>query len=281
MKLIISSNKDHASMNILENLLRYDWEEIGEYQGNPVYKKRDFISATIEKHHIYDNYLDEKISKRLEMKFDLVIFISKHASEAGINSLTVHPIGNLGEAKYGGKDGELVPCAPHEMTNALRQLKKNYRQKSTISSYDVSFEATHHGPYLNTPTFYIEIGSDKERWEDEDAGSVIAQTVLEIENEYPKDRPVAICIGGGHYAPRFTDLALEREVSIGHMVPGWGLKFLTKESLSKVVENTPDVKYLYFDRSSTSAKERKRIKKWLDELETNISVIRSDDLEVI
>jgi len=274
---MISSVKDHASMNILENLLKFDWDNIGEFEDNPVYRGDDFLSATVQQHHIYVNNLDKKISEKFNEEFDLVIFISKHASEAGINSLTVHPIGNLGEAKFGGNHGELVPSAPHEMTHALRLLNQNYKNNSEISDYDVSFEATHHGPYLETPTFYIEIGSDKKRWMDEDAGYVIAKTVLDLKNELPKNYPVSICIGGGHYAPRFTDLALEKKVSIGHMIPGWGLKYLTKGTLRKVVENTPDAEYLYFDRSSTSAKERNRIRKWVREDNLGLEVIRSKD----
>ncbi|MFW6304195.1 MAG: D-aminoacyl-tRNA deacylase [Candidatus Saliniplasma sp.] len=279
MILIISSNQDPASKNILDKLLNYDWEPVSEYQKNLVYRKGEFISATIENHHIYEDDLDKKISAQLGLDFDLVMFISKHASEAGINSLTVHPIGNLGEAKFGGEEGKLVPSAPHLMTYALRRLKENYDKNNEISDYDISFEATHHGPYLETPTFYIEIGSDMERWEDEYAGSVIAKTVLDVEENISKNFPVSICIGGGHYAPRFTDLALDRKISIGHMVPGWGLKYLTKESFKELVKKTPKVKYLYFDRSSTKAKERKRIKQWILEEGLDIRVIRSKDLE--
>lgn len=63
------------------------------------------------------------------------------------------------------------------------------------------------------------------------------------------------------------------------MVPGWGLKYLTKESFKELVKKTPKVKYLYFDRSSTKAKERKRIKQWILEEGLDIRVIRSKDLE--
>ncbi|MFO7791963.1 MAG: D-aminoacyl-tRNA deacylase [Candidatus Saliniplasma sp.] len=281
MKLIVSSNEDTASMNILNNLLKYGWDELGEYEGNPVYEKDDLVSVTTNGHHIYENFLDKKVSKKFNMEFELVIVISKHASEAGINSLTVHPIGNLGEAKFGGKDGEVVPVSPHIMTNALRWLKKNYSENQKISDYQVSFEATHHGPYLETPTFYIEIGSDKERWKDKEAGSVIAKTVLDIEDPSYENFPVTICIGGGHYAPRFTDLALEKKVAIGHMVPGWGLKYLTSRTLENVVRNTNEAEFLYFDRSGTSGKERKRIKGWIDDNEKDLKleVIRSNDLD--
>lgn len=280
MIVIVSSNKDPASMNILNNLLQHGWKEYGEHEGNPIFMKDDMVSITTNRHHIYENNIDDKVSKKLDVDPELIIFISKHASEAGINSLTVHPIGNIGEAKFGGKEEKLVPASPHPMTNSLRVLKNKYLQNQVLDDYQVSFEATHHGPYLETPTFYIEIGSDKKRWKDKEAGSVIANTVIETEyTSYNKDIPVVICIGGGHYAPRFTDLALERKVAIGHMVPGWGLKYLTSRRLEDIVDNTPEAEFLYFDRSSTKGKERKRIKKWVEEKELELEIIRSEDLD--
>ncbi|MFP4051153.1 MAG: D-aminoacyl-tRNA deacylase [Thermoplasmata archaeon] len=276
MRLIVSSKEDEASQNILEHLLKLDWEEIDEWKDNPVYKKGDDYIATVNRHHIYVDKVDKELEELLDIKIDHVVYISKHSSKAGIHSLTVHPIGNIGEAKFGGIENKLVPAAPVEMTAALRTLWSETRDKGLENEYDVSFEATHHGPYLETPTYYIEIGSDKGAWNDERAGQVIANTVMNVGKNYRND-DVVICIGGGHYAPRYTDLARKNAVSIGHMVPGWGMKYLTHESFNELVEKTSGVKYVYFDRSSTSGKERRRVKDWSEE--EGLSVVRSDDLE--
>ena len=276
MRLIVSSKEDEASQNILGHLLKLDWKEIDEWKGNPVYKRGNDYIATVNRHHIYVDDIDKEIKDLLDIDIEHIVFISKHSSEAGIHSLTVHPIGNVGEAKFGGIENILVPSAPFQMTAALRTLWKETRQHGLESEYNVSFEATHHGPYLETPTYYIEIGSDKESWNDERAGQIIANTVLNVDKNYRKEDDVIICIGGGHYTPRYTDLAKTHAVSIGHMVPGWGMKYLTKESFKEVVEKTPDVKYVYFDRSSTSGKERRRVKEWAEE--KGLSVVRSDDL---
>src|SRR3972149_5960857 len=57
-----------------------------------------------------------------------------------------------------------------------------------------TFEATHPGPYLETPTFYIEVGSGTERWTDPRAGAILARTVMAAEGS--RD-PVAIGVSGG------------------------------------------------------------------------------------
>ncbi len=273
----MSSTQDKASQNILSKLLEREWDEIDEWREEPIYERNGDILAIIEERHIYFDDIDKKLENFLEEEFDEVVYISKHSSEAGMDSLTVHPIGNYGEAKYGGEEGKLVSSSPQSMTEALLEMRKIAKREGVYQKYDVSFEATHHGPYLETPTYYIEIGSDIDSWTDDRAGKVITETVLEVKEGAKKEDPVAICIGGGHYAPRFSDLVKSRKVAVGHMVPGWAMKYLTSESFEEAVEKTPGVEYVYFDRSSTSGKERKKIKNWAESFD--LEIVRSDDLE--
>lgn len=280
MRLIVSSKDDPASQNILRNLLNYEWSETGEFKGNLVYQREEDYIITVNEHHIYVDEIDKDFEKEFGANIDRVVFISKHASEAGIHSLTVHPIGNYGEAKFGGLENRLVPTTPTHMTSALRLLNEETKKKGLDDEYEVSFEATHHGPYLEKPTYYIEIGSDEGCWTDDRAGKILAETVLRVqEDETRKDeqyeKPVLFCIGGGHYAPRFTDLALEKSVSIGHMVPGWALDSLDKRMVEQAVEKS-EADHIYFDRSSTSRKLRDRIKGWVENM--GVDVVRSNDL---
>ncbi len=280
MRLIAASKEDKASQNILKHLLEYDWEEVGEWKDNPIYKKGNDYIASVNRHHIYVDDIDRELEELLDLKLDQVVYISKHSSEAGIHSLTVHPVGNYGEAKYGGIEGKLVTTSPGKMTTALRTLKEKAEERGLDKEYEVSFEATHHGPYLETPTYYIEIGSDEGCWTDDRAGEVLADTVMEMRGQgrNPGGREdAAICVGGGHYAPRYTDLALKKKISIGHMVPGWAMKYLTPESFEEAVEKTLGAKYVYFDRGSTSGKERERVGAWAEE--HGLEVVRSSDLE--
>lgn len=272
MRLIVSSKEDKASMNILDKLLSYGWEEIGDYRNNPVYRKESDIIVTVNEHHIYVDNIDKDVEDIFDVDLDHAVFISKHASKAGIHSLTVHPIGNYGEAKFGGIRGRLVPPAPGSMTNALRFLWNKARKTGLISEYEVSFEATHHGPYLETPTYYIEIGSDENCWKDDRAGRVIADTVMSVEKG-GSDKPNLVGIGGGHYAPTFTDLVRHHEVNMGHMVPGWALNVLNKNNLADAVELS-DADYVILD-DGLKGRKRARVLEILEEL--NIENITEDE----
>ncbi len=273
MILVATSVEDAASRTILERLLRRgDWEEVGTFDGNPAYQRGERTLVTLKDSHLYRDHLDTEVRGALGVTADLAIYASRHRSESGTRSLTVHPIGNYGEAELGGKTGKLVPAASHWMTQALRLL----RERATSLEYSVSFETTHHGPYLETPAFYIEVGSDEAAWADGEAASAIAGVILEVESvEYP----VAIGLGGGHYAPRMTDVALDRRLSFGHLVPSHTLERLGESMLRQVVEKSPGASLAYIHRKAVKAALRKRVVEMVES--EGLKIVRQSDLDPV
>ena len=104
-----------------------------------------------------------------------IVFLSRHKAASGRPSLTVHPIGNWGAADYGGKEGEISGATPEWMTGLLLNIRKN-----RIPGYDVCFEATHHGPLLETPTMFLEIGSSESEWEKMEPAEALIKSLLEL-----------------------------------------------------------------------------------------------------
>ena len=159
MKFIVASKEDTASMNIRRFVVEDgDWRAFGRFEGEPVLRSgQDALLVTIEDTHLYYDDIDRKVSEALGLPMpELVIFLSRHKSGSGLRTLTVHPLGCYHKADYGGRDGTLVPAAPVHMTKALRSI--NERTISEGLDFQVSYECTHHGPYLESPTFFIEIG---------------------------------------------------------------------------------------------------------------------------
>jgi D-aminoacyl-tRNA deacylase len=273
LKTIIISKNDIASCNIFERLMTIKtWEEKGEFQESPVYYYNDFCMAIIPDEHIFHDNVDLELAQVLDDKPRYIIYASRHRSESGSRSLTVHPIGNFGSAEFGGKDKTLVPSAPHLMTQALRILK----DKAKDLDFSVSFEATHHGPYLQTPTFFIEIGSDKAAWQDEKAAKAIAQTILELEE---KSYPIGIGVGGGHYVPRITDVALERKISFGHIIPTYALENIDDRMANSVISATSHAKCVYFHKKRLRGGQFQKFKEIFSEL--GLTPVKTKDLEIL
>lgn len=271
MWLIIVSKNDTASLNISKNLLSVvDWTEKGEFQGNPAYDYENFLMATINDEHLYHDNVDSEFSESTGVKPEIVIFASRHRSESGLRSLTVHTPGNFSKADLGGKPEELVPSCPLHFTSALRNLK----DLSQELDHKVSFEATHHGPYLETPAFYIEIGSDESCWVEEAAGRAIAEAILAIR---PEEEPVAVGVGGGHYAPRMTDVALQSRLSFGHIIPSYALDNIKEEMLDKAIARTPGAEYVYFHRKVMKKSQYRELKAWFEH--HGLTPVSQKDLE--
>jgi D-aminoacyl-tRNA deacylase len=242
--LVVASLADEASVNIRDRLLEVGgWSEAGTFDGSPAWRRGDRTLVTLREHHLYVDDVDAKARDALAVTADAVAVVSKHRASSGQGAFTVHPIGNWRAADFGGRAGEVVPAAPGLMTDALRRLAAG----ANAFHVPATFESTHHGPYLGTPTFYIEIGSGPERWADRDAAGLIARTVLAAED--PGD-PVAIGVGGGHYLPRVTDVALARRISFGHLVPSHALEPPDWTALGRAVERTPRARFVYFHRKA-------------------------------
>ncbi len=270
MDLILTSQDDLASLNIREKLFSMeDWKKIGTFQNFPVYRNERFYMVHIKGPKIFAENVDMDIREKLRIEFDNIIVASKHRSEAQLRSLTVHPIGNWGKAEFGGKDRCVVLTNPHLMTQALRILKSN-----VIPGYNVSFEATHHGPYLNTPTFFIEIGSTEEEWRDDKAGEAIAKTILALEE---KRYPSALGIGGGHYMPRITDVALEYKISFGHMIPRYAVEHIDENIVKRACIKSDNCKMAYIHRKGLKGDERRKVIEILEKI--GVEVVSSKDLE--
>jgi len=276
MNLIIASNADSASINLRDRLLEMSqWIKCGEYDSNNMWeiteergdycKKRTRL-ISINDIHINAEKIDDSFEKENNVKINNIIFLSRHKAASGKPSLTVHPIGNWGKAEYGGKEGEITPTSPKLMTGLLRKIKENQ-----LEGFDVCFEATHHGPLLDTPTIFLEIGSTENEWEDEVPAQALIKSLLEVKYNEGKN---VVGIGGGHYTPRFTEAALTHKVNFGHIIANYGIPFVDADIIKETMKSS-NAEGVYFHKKAMKKSEYRQIKETLEN--ENISVFEQSD----
>ena len=278
MNLIIASNSDSASINLRERLLEMSsWKKCGTHDNNDMWEltetSGDFCLKgthliSINQIHIHAEQIDEIFEKEHNVKIDNIIFLSRHKAASRKPSLTVHPIGNWGEAEYGGIEGKITPAYPKIMTSLLRKIKENQ-----IKGFDVCFEATHHGPLLKTPTLFLEIGSTELEWENKTPAKALIKSLLEV--KYLNGKNV-LGIGGGHYTPRFTEAALTHKVSFGHMVANYGVPNLTEEMVLSAIKSG-NSQGIYFHKKGMKKSEYKKWKMWAEK--NQVDVFKQSDYE--
>lgn len=284
--LIISSAEDPASTHIKNSLLEQTtWAEQGIFYNTPVFRHtsmKNLVLVTIPDKKIRHENIDIEVQEQLHIDPKIAIFLSRHRSKTGEPTLTVHPIGNFSDAQFGGQPKTIVPAAPKMMTHLLRLIKKNLQ--STDLDYKVCYEVTHHGPFLRIPTLFTEVGSTEVQWQQKEPASIIATSLLELlrtyqyEEDFPKDIPILLGIGGGHYAPRFTDIALQKKVAFGHMIPSYKIDegTIDDEILEKTILATPNLTAVYLHKKDLKKSQVTYYRNWFEK--KGISLISSTEL---
>ena len=255
MIMIVSSKPDEASTSMGRFLLdNYDFKPYGG-SGND-FKQGDFLLRFIDERHLY--YDRFEADAKAFGSIGSIIVLSRHSSVADIKSLTVHPTGNFDGAKLGGFPGKLSMTDPAGMTDALRSIRKKYQG----TDFEVAFEATHHGPFLMIPHYYVEIGTTNNQWENAEALSAVCTSILDRkENMYRN----YVGVGGGHYMPKITKYALENAVNVGHMLPKYQHEIVTEGMVRQCVDMTPGCAGFIVDRKGTRSRVRDILKKVSDE----------------
>ena len=172
----------------------------------------------------------ENIDRDLET--DFIIFASKHQSQKPEKTLSIHTIGNFNEAKYGGKPSTLSKAS----ANITKHFFKILNNLNT-SNYKLTLEATHHGPSIETPSIFIEIGSTTEEWNDKEAGAVIAKTIIEATSKKIKKHKEAFAVGGPHYCPNFNEIQLNSDYAISFIAPKHALP-LSEDIVKQLINQT-------------------------------------------
>lgn len=233
--LFIASTKDIAGMNIAKHLI----ENCGFEQQTETFHQNPIYTRTIHNKQTKLFFVNTEITQTqfLNNLFnpELFIFLSRHSSAKAIPTLSVHTPGNLSEARFGGEPRRVSISPAGAMKNALHKMAKLATEK--MLNYAVSYECTHHGPSLDSPTMFVELGSSPKQWEDNEAADVVAKAAVAAVSDCASYSAV-LGIGGPHYNEKFTNLALAEQKMFGHMIPKYLLGEVESKTIWHCIEKT-------------------------------------------
>lgn len=254
-------------MNIRDRLLETGtFEKTGRtFRDAPVWARSETILVEVAGPSIHDEALDGDLKATGWPVMD-VWFLSKHAAKSGMPSLTVHPIGNHTVADFGGRPETLPPASPRDMGALLRRLK--HHAAAAGLPHAVTYESTHHGPWMSIPTLWVEIGSEDRWYQDRQSAEVVAAAINDVlAGEGKSTGPVVVGVGGGHYVPRATDIALAGKADFGHFLPSHFVdEAAGHDALARAVAATPGCTGVHVHRKGLKGPQRAAVQGWLDEL---------------
>ena len=269
MILFIASVLDKAGVNIANKIVDlYDFKPSGDYfHDNPVYVKEIDSNEIIKLIWIKDEPVNAQYIDKL-FKPKLVVFLSRHSSKSGIPTLSVHTPGNFKDASLGGLPNKLSISPANAMRNALVQMAKGREEYGL--KYEVSYECTHHGPSLDLPTMFVELGSTERQWLDEQAATVVATAAVSAVKSEGEVEAV-LGIGGPHYNMKFTKLALKGEYAFGHMIPNYAIPKVDLSVVKQCVSRTLErVEKAVLDWKGIKGSFKNKLLNYLSELDLKV-----------
>ncbi len=270
MRVLVVNRADNASTNIRDRLLEHDdghWADTGStFRGHPMHQRGYDIMLEVDGPTITDEALSDDLAQ-FGWPIDAVWFLSRHRAASGQPSLTVHPIGNPQDAKFGGRPGTLSTSAPRDMGALLRRLQ-HHRDEQDLP-HEVTYEATHHGPFMQQPSLFVEIGSDESWYDDEPSAQALASAVIDVlDGEGRIGGPVLVGVGGGHYTPRWTKMALAGEADFGHMLAGYAVDAddpgAAHALFDQAMQRTPGPDALEWDKKGLKGPQKDVVRAWLE-----------------
>ncbi len=253
MRLIVTSQRDAAGRRMFEMLPEYGFSPAGEeFEGMPVLRRGELLAISTERELVRAEHLDRHFPDA-----ELYVFASRHRARSELRTLSVHVTGNLGrEALVGGEPCSVAIAAPGAMRVALLELERHRRERSL--DYQVCLEATHHGPTeLEKPLLFVEVGPGEEEWRDRRALRAVVEAALKAA-ACRESFPCCLGAGGSHYAPRHTELVLQSEVAVGHIIPSYAIPELEFEVFRLAVERC-GAEAVHLDWKGMKAEERRKV----------------------
>jgi len=243
MELLVAYRDDPAGYNMAK-FLSQDMT-----LNNDIFHGQFYDLIIISTPVISADWIEEKYD------YDGFVFLSKHAAESGVLALTCHSTGNFSESKFGGNNRQVAVPHPYLQKTYLQKLKKN---ASYFSDFQITIEATHHGPTaLTKPTIFIEIGTTEKQWTDVSLCNSVATLVHDVLSNPIHESPVAICFGGTHYPSKFTDELLEGTYSLGTVIPKYALDDIDEELFSHIIKQNNLAKFVLLDWRSLGSNKQK------------------------
>lgn len=259
MPIILFSSKIIASTNIASKLIQLGFEQKNENEW------------MFEKTKLIDTKVNAILDVPTDFHTDFLLVLSPHKSEANFRSLTVHIPGNWDCADFGGEPRTLnTAYATIQKALLLKMHEKN--QKYNLD-FNVNYEVDHHGPTIHKPIIFVEIGSSEAEWKNPLAANVVAESVFECvcTKEPEQSGETFFGVGGGHYAPKFTTLALEKDFTFGHMLPKYKADSIAEDTFKQALEkNVEEVERIAMDKKGLASEQKAKIKLLANQFGTEI-----------
>lgn len=222
-------------------------------------------------------YLNNLRLKETDINPDLLIFASRHRSEAARPAFLIHTTGNWTDrADFGGNPRELSFASTLLLKAGFLSLIEQ-EKSSKLSEFSLDIEVTHHGPTsLEKPLVFMELGSSEEEWIINEAGEIVAKSIINtilkyLQFQIEKSQKICIGFGGTHYGPQFRKSLINKDVAFSFICPKYFIQELNQKMIEQMInKNLENVDCFVIDWKGTNSEDKKHLLPLLEEFDIPI-----------
>ncbi|MBY8988947.1 MAG: D-aminoacyl-tRNA deacylase [Candidatus Lokiarchaeota archaeon] len=226
-------------------------------------------------------FLEKLKLDKTNLSPDVIIFASRHRSKTARPAFLVHTTGNWSiNSDFGGKPQNLSKTSALLQKAGFESLRVQI-EKYPIPDFSLDMEVTHHGPTLDIPLIFMELGSSKDEWLIKEAGEIVANSIVTTVFKYlvlkeEKNQQVGLGFGGTHYAPNFNRLITNTNIALSFICPKYYIQELNENLIEMMINNTLEkVDFFIVDWKGTNSEDKKHLIPLLEKFEIPIRKTRS------
>ncbi|MEM4296500.1 MAG: D-aminoacyl-tRNA deacylase [Candidatus Anstonellales archaeon] len=167
---------------------------------------------------------------------DECIVLSPHRSKDKKPAITVHIPGNAGKAHFYGMDFMLNISNPVLMFRIFIETHKLLEQNR--EEIKMTYEADHHGPNIEKPILFYELGSTEQEWANKDLCILMANALKNALSSNEMPSITACYFGGNHYASRCNELTIKNGYAFSHIIAKYSLDETNENVVKQALEKT-------------------------------------------
>jgi len=199
------------------------------------------------------------------------IVLSPHKSKENRPAITVHIPGNPCNALFYGKEKTLNISNPLIFYRLYIETYKLIKENGL--NIELTYEADHHGPTIDKPILFYELGSSEKEWDNEELCNLMANAIKNVISSKENPSFIACYFGGNHYAKRCNDLTLKYGYAFSHIIAKYNISCLDKDVFIQALNKSTAEKDIILIEKKIIKEEREKIIGWAEELNVEYKII--------
>lgn len=246
-------------------------------------EKNNICKAVCVKDYLYLTDEDViNIESKIKDKCEFLI-LSTHRSETQkIDTISIHVCGNFNKNELGGNKQKLSYVYKDVFEHLYKTISEDKEKPSTLEFF---IEATHHGPSLDAPVLYYEIGPNDDAYNNIEYQKYYTKKLIDfLTSNYKTQSEHYVLIGAPHYLDKKMVENIKEKMKLKHNITNvFFSHIIPKYALNNILELDDNTLKQIFEETIKKSLTNKLIlnKEYMKSLTRITSILEKLNCEIL